>query len=445
MKWWWICVLLFNFTAKAQTITTFAGCGISCTGLGEGGPATIAAIPNPVGGAFDKHGNYYFASCVSGHRIRKISPTGTITTVAGTGLSGFLGDGGPATGARLNGPTSVKLDSSGNLYISDCQNFRIRKVDILTGIISTVIGNGSPGFYGEGIPATAAQINGVQDICFDKYGNLYIADVHNYRVRKINTSGIISTFAGSGSFGFSGDGLPATSASFTYPAGIEADSAGNIYVGDANNFRVRKINTIGTISTVAGNGSPTYIGDGIPATAAQFEVGHLAIDSSNNLYIADRKRVLKVDNAGIIHNMAGDGTTGFTGDGGPATAASLDYPSGLSFDPCWNLYITEANNRRIRKVTFNPICDLSTLEASAIEKAQDISIYPNPANDELQIENANPNSEYKLYNLVGIILQHGVLQYSSNTIQLNTLPPGMYLLQIADSKGERTVHRIIKQ
>ncbi len=264
MKWCYLVILLVSsLVVKSQNINTFAGCiSVPCSGLGDGHPATAANLTDPAQGVFDKFGNYYFAE-PTGHRIRKINGAGIITTVAGNGASGFTGDGMPATTALINEPTAVIVDSIGNFYIADAGNNRIRKVDITTGIITTIVGNGTGAFYGDGGQATAAEIWGVQNICFDKYFNLYIVDAFNHRVRKVNTSGIITTFAGNGSITplGTGDGGPATSATFALIAGVAADYNGNIYVADYNAGKVRKIDTLSIITTFAGSGVPTNAGD----------------------------------------------------------------------------------------------------------------------------------------------------------------------------------------
>ncbi len=252
------------------------------------------------------------------------------------------------------------------------------------------------------MPATSAEIWNVTDICFDKFGNLFLADQNNYRVRKVNPSGIISTIAGSGIFSSTstGDGGPATAAGFNILYGLTSDDTGNIYVSDFNGAKVRKVNTSGIISTVAGNGVYTYSGDGILATNAQIAPGRLTFDNSKNLVIADQynRRVFKVDHAGILHCIAGNGMTGFSGDGGAATAASVDYPAGVSYDICGNLYIAESTNRRVRKVAFNPSCN-PTFETK-VNAGGAITIYPNPAIDILNIDNVGYSSTYALINIM---------------------------------------------
>jgi hypothetical protein len=359
---------LSHFVANAQIISTFAGCG-TCTIPGDGGPATAAAVSAPNSGAFDKYGNYYYAEILN-QKVRKISTLGIISTVAGIGGSGgSTGDGGPATAARLSSPTSVILDTLGNLYIADLNNMKVRKVNITTGIITTIAGNGTGAFSGDGGAATAASLWGPQDICLDKYGNLYIADQVNIRVRKVSTAGIISTFAGNGGFSATGtgDGGAATTATFNFISGLVADDTGNIYIADFNAGKVRKVNTSGIISTFAGNGTATYIGDNIPATSAQFSPLRLGINDSGNIVIGDKynRRVYRVDHSGILHTIAGNGATGYSGDGGPATAASIDFPGGIVFDACGNLYIPEVNDNRIRKVTFPGTAPVVTLSAPA--------------------------------------------------------------------------------
>ena len=327
------------------TITTVAGNGT--TGFsGDGGPATSASL-SPDGLALDSAGNLYISDYAN-NRIRKVSG-GTIATVAGNGKAGFSGDGGPATSASLNDPAGVAIDSAGNLYISDSSNKRIRKVTGTT--IATVAGNGNLGFSGDGGPATSASLNMPAGVAADSAGNVYVADSGNSRIRRVS-SGTIATAAGNGSYKFSGDGGPATSASLNSPSGTAVDSAGNLYIADPGNQRIRKVSS-GTITTVAGNGFIEYSGDGGPATSASLSGPEgVAVDSAGNLYIADsvNNRIRKVS-GGTITTVAGNGATGFSGDGGPATSASLFNPYGVAVDSAGNLYIADTNNNRVRKVS----------------------------------------------------------------------------------------------
>src|SRR5207249_819094 len=247
----------------------------------------------------DPAGNPYLADTAD-HRIRKVTPGGTISTYAGSGNFGFSGDGGPATAAELNFPRDVALDPAGNLYIADSGNSRIRKVSP-GGTISTYAGSGSRGFSGDGGPAAAAQLNNPVGMALDPAGNLYIADITNNRIRKVTSGGTISTYAGSGSFGFSGDRGPATASQLSVPVGVALDPAANLYTAHITNNRIRKDPPGGTISTYAGSGSCSFSGDGGPATAAQLNVPvGVALDPAGNLYIADQgnSRIRKVTPGG---------------------------------------------------------------------------------------------------------------------------------------------------
>ena len=328
-------------------ISTVAGNGTQGYG-GDGGAATAAQLNRAVGVALDAAGNLYIAD-VWNHRIRKVDAAGVISTVAGGGSGG---DGGPATEARLFFPRDVALDGAGNLYIADEGNNRIRKVDT-AGVISTVAGNGTRGFGGDGGPAVAAQLHWPRGVALDGAGNLYIADTDNHRIRKVDAAGVISTVAGDGTRGSGGDGGPAVAAQLDWPHGVALDGLGNLYIADRDNHRIRKVDAAGAISTVAGDGTPGFRGDGGPATAAQLAVPTgVAPDGAGNLYIADwlNHRIRKVDAAGVISTVAGDGTLGPGGDGGPATAALLSCPYGVALDGDGNLYIADRNNNRIRKV-----------------------------------------------------------------------------------------------
>ena len=454
-----ILLLLLHLFVKAQSISTFAGGGIS--GLGDGGPATAARLDDPINGVFDKYGNYYFAEG-SGERVRKINLSNIITTLAGDGSSGFGGDGTSATSAIFFVPNTVRLDTFGNLYIADGGNNRIRKINISTGIISTIVGNGTGAFLGDGGSCATAEIWDPQDICFDKFGNLYIADAFNARVRKVNPSGIISTYAGNGISAYSGEGVPATIAGLALPTGLAVDDTGNLYIADVSGNRVRKVDTFGVMTTFAGNGNGSYTGDGIPAVSAQINPGKLAIDSSGKLIIADQYnlRVYKVDGSGIIHNIAGDGMTGFSGDGGIATAAAIDYPGGVSFDPCWNLYIFDIDYGRIRKISYNPSCSLHSLDSLAslktneINSAANISIYPNPAYDELTINSSNKIAQITISNLIGQVaasrdgltpaLSKGAGGVTQARVDVSVLPPGVYVVRVTDVEGNVVVRKVVK-
>ncbi|MFH2218846.1 MAG: RHS repeat-associated core domain-containing protein [Pseudomonadota bacterium] len=278
-----------------------------------------------------------------------------IDTIVGNGEPGFSGDGGLAIQATLYLPLGLDFDAAGNLYIADSYNNIIRKVDT-SGIIATVAGNGTSGYSGDGGPATEAQFYSPNSVTVDASGNIYIADVHNHSIRKVDANGIITTVAGNGTNGYSGDGGPATEAQFYYPNSVAVDYSGNIYI--ASRSHVRKVDTNGIITTVAGNDTSGYIGDGGPATEATIHYAEgVAVDASGNLFIADyaNNRIRKVDASGIITTVAGNGTRGYSGDGGPATEAQLYYPSSVTVDYSGNIYITSNGDSRIRKLDTNGI------------------------------------------------------------------------------------------
>ncbi len=334
-------ILLFPVVVHSQIMSLFAGGGVG----GDGVPATVSHIDDAVYGRFDRGGNYFVAD-LNGHKIRKIDTFGIITTIAGNGIMGDSGDGGPATDARLNHPHSVAIDSVGNIFFCEGDGSRVRRIDKTTGIISLVAGNGTLLSGADGGPATSAILLDPLDICFDKYGNLYIAEFGAGKVRKINASGIITTFAGTGASGYSGDGGLANTSNIGGVWGLCADTLGNIYMASTTNSRILKVNTVGIITTIAGNGTGyLYNGDDIPATVANIDPYQITLDDSGNLFIGEfhNYRVRKVDPSGIIHTVAGNGLPGHTGDGGPATAAEFNYPSGIAFDDCGNLYIDETN------------------------------------------------------------------------------------------------------
>jgi len=332
--------------AADGTITTAAGNG-AYNGLGDGGPATAASVPVPSGVAIHA-GTLYIAS--GSGRIRKVAINGTITTVAGNGVYGFSGDGGQATAASLSWPHGITVDTTGNLYIADIGTYHVRKVAI-DGIISTIAGNGFQSFGGDGGAATAAFLSSAEGIALDASGNLYIADTYNYRIRKMATDGTITTVGGGNFPGFSGDGGPATAAALSFPSAIAVHVSGDLYI--TVNNRIRKVTTDGTITTIAGNGTPGFGGDNGPATGATLAYpSGIAVDGSGNLYIADsaNNRIRKIAANGTITTVAGSGTAGFGGDGGPATAAMLYRPLDIAVDGSGTLYIVDAVNRRIRRI-----------------------------------------------------------------------------------------------
>lgn len=441
-----LCMLL-PLGMNAQIIIPFAGGGVT---LGDGGSATTALISDPGPLSFDNYGNLYFPEGI-GDRVRKIDTVGIITTIAGTGINGNSGDSGLATAAKLHFPDGLALDAHGNIFIADCLNHKIRRVDATTGIITTICGNGTSGYSGDSGLATAAQLYGPNGICFDHIGNLFIADLNNNVIRKVDTNGIITTFAGTGVYGYNGDGIPATSAKLYQPGDMQVDDSDNVYIADGGNARIRKVDKTGIISTFAGNGVSTYIGDGMPATSAQFSPSAcLKFDSEQNLYFSDEpnNRVYVIYKAtGIFHTVAGNGNSFNAGDGGPAISASFaGFPFGIAFDKCDNMYIgnvaASGDSDRIRKVLFNPACWPTGLPNIV---TNELVIYPNPATSEININNITEGTNYALLNISGIIEQQGILKKGNNTISIQYLPPGIYLLELTDNEGQKTIKKIVKE
>ena len=335
---------------------------------GDGGPATDALIAFPQRVAVDSKGAVYVAD-TSNHKIRKVV-SGQISTLAGTGIPGFSGDGGPAIAAQLNTPTGVAADASGNVYIVDAANAVVRKVDP-NGNISTFAGKpGLPGATGDGGPAKQAQLHTAGNVALDSAGNVYIADMLNSAIRKVTVStGIITTVAGTlGGFGYSGDGQAATAARMMYPAGIALDSTGNLYIADTYNCTVRMVSAKdNTISTFTGTVFHcAAAGAGGPPKAATLGAADVAVDAQNNVYIADsvNSQIWRVTaDAKIIIAIAGS-TSGFSGDGGPALSAQLFSPEGVAVDSSGTVYIADYVNSRIRTVSQGTISELAGADHS---------------------------------------------------------------------------------
>ncbi len=409
-------------------ISTVAGNG-SGGYSGDGVPATQAALNQPEGLAVDSLGSIYIADTFN-NRVRVVGINGIIQTVAGTGFSSFSGDGGSPSSAALFLPTDVATDSAGNLYIADFGNSRIRKVaqgkietviggngnetifdesvattvrlngptgvavdgsgnilvaegSIGTGtghavgdyrvwrinssaVVSTAAGNGLESYSGDGNSATAAQLNSPAAVTFDSAGNLYIADTANHRIRKVTASGTITTAAGTGAAGYSGDGGPGVKAQLNSPAGLTADADGNVYIADSGNDRIRKLLPDGTLITIAGNGNASFFGDGGPSNSASLHNPHGIFSAGGgHIYIADtgNQRIRELLPNGIIITVAGNGGQGPGGDGGPATAAQLNLPTGVTLDAAGNIYIADQGNNRVRMVT--PDGTISTFAGSA--------------------------------------------------------------------------------
>jgi uncharacterized protein (TIGR03437 family) len=339
--------------APKFTINTVAGIAVSGF-AGDGGPATAATLAYPAGIVFDSTGNLFIADA-SNSRVRKMAIGGNISTFAGTGDFAFLGDGKAATAGQLNRPYGLAFDAAGNIYIADTYNDSIRKVTISTGVITTFAGSATEGLGGDGGAATGALLDTPTAVVLDAAGNLYIADTNNNRIRKVGTDGNINTFAGTGAADSSGDGGPAINAAINNPEGLAVDRAGNLYVADTAGHRVRRISPDGTITTFAGNGGGGESGDGGPATQASlYYPKGIAIDPiSGNVYIADwlNSRIRVVTPDGNIYTAAGNGQYSYYGDGGPATSAALRFPWGVAVDSTGNVYFADDENSVIRVLT----------------------------------------------------------------------------------------------
>jgi streptogramin lyase len=342
--------------AAEPLMATAAGVGTKGN-LGDGGPAVQASLNTPFDVALDRAGNVYFSDTFN-HTIRRIdSKTGRVSTVAGSGRPGFSGDGGPSTSARLREPYGVVLDARNNLYLVDRLNRRVRMVDAEKGTIATVAGNGSKTYSGDGGPAVAAGLVEPNGIALDPAGNrLLIADVAGHRIRAVDlATGIISTFAGTGDARHDGDGGPAAKASIWGARAVEVAPDGTVYIIEREGNRLRRVDPrTGTISTIAGTGKKGYTGDGGPALAATFNgPKELAVDREGKVWIVDTENhaIRVVDpRTGLIRTAAGTGKPGGSGDGGPALAATLDRPHGVAVGPDGSFWIGDTHNHRVRRV-----------------------------------------------------------------------------------------------
>lgn len=434
---------LLSFSASGQVILSVAGGGFEGY-YGDTSLAIDCLVHWPEAIAIDDSNNKYIADA-NNNVIRRIDAhTGVITTVVGTGyqygtgLGGFSGDGGPASAARLYYPSGIALDHSGNMYIADQRNHRIRKVDA-AGIISTIAGNGTPGYAGNGSAALTAILNFPTRVSLDASGNLYIADSGNARIRKIDVGGVITTVAGTGGSGYAGDGGPAIGAKLFEPIDMAVDPSGNVYISDYVNNRIRKVDAGGVITTYAGIGIAGFSGDGGPATAANiYEPSGIVLDAAGNLYFSDLAnfRVRKISAGGIITTVAGNGSPGYNGDGIPATSAKLWFPEGLALDARGQLFVADKGNNRIRLIS-------SVLGASAVENDRvGISVYPNPNNGSFNVRIRSTVDEDVHIVITSVT---GEKLYDTHTttnkaVVVNTgnFAPGIYFLSA--STGHATVN-----
>jgi uncharacterized protein (TIGR03437 family) len=367
--------------APLQSVTTIAGI-LATAAAGDNVAATSTALLDPFGVAVDASANVYIADRID-HRVRKVTPGGIITTVTGDGIPAFSGDGGPASKAQIGQPADLGFDPAGNLFIAAGV---LRKITP-EGVITTVAGTGTAGYSGDGGLATQASFLGITDAVGDSSGNLYITDRGNSRVRRVDASGIVSNFAGDGTANFAGDGGPAKQAELFQPFQVALDASNNLYIADWGNSRVRKVTPAGTITTVAGGG-PQFgpPGDGGPATAATIggNLYGVAVDAAGNLYITSNARIRKVDAVtGIISTIAGTGTAGFSGDGGLASLAAINGAQSIAVDTAGNVYFSDETNLRVRKLTPAQIVkegvfNGGTFKAGGVSPGEIVTIYGGP-------------------------------------------------------------------
>ncbi len=431
--------LLFSFLSNAQIIITVAGGGSA----GDGGPATNAHLSGPYSVVLDKAGDLYV--CDFGNaRVRKVSPAynGTITTIAGNGTGGYSGDGYEAIYAQID-PIDVAIDWKGNIYVADANNQRIRKVSPL-GIITTYAGTGVAGYNGDNIAATIAELYYPESIAVDDTGNLYIADRSNNRIRRVDTFGIITTIAGNGTSGFSPDGSMADTASLDIFF-VRLDKNGVIFFTD--NSRIRKIDTAGKLVTIAGTGVFGFSGDGGPATAANIGGGAMTIDTLGNVFIAEQSndRIRKVDTAGVITTVAGTGWGGYSGDWGDPLLAQLKGPGGVAVAPDGDIFLGDVANNRVRMITTRDIPHPNSVDNRAIQEG--INIYPNPSGDIIQIKHLCEDCNIKVTDLAGLQMQIGDVNRTAATasVDVATWANGIYIVQVLrDNKvidtREITIH-----
>jgi sugar lactone lactonase YvrE len=347
-----------QFNLANGAVTTLAGTGPSSFG-GENVPGASSTLASPMGLALTTDGRLLFAER-DAHRLRALA-NGTLTTVAGDGVDTFGGDGGPALDATFHLVEGVAADASGNLFVSDSGNNRIRKVDAASGTVTTIAGNGTTTFGVDGVPATVVGIDSPSDVVVDAAGNVIFSDTHHHRVRSVDTGGLIHTIMGNGLPGFSGDGGPAANAQLASPTGLALDTAGNLYVADFDNHRIRKIDTAGNVQTVAGDGTGGFNGDGLAASATSLNnPTDVAFDASGNMIIADMRnhRIRRLDAAsGTITTIAGTGTPLSSDDFIPAVTATLLFPTDVAVDASGNVLIADSGSNRIRRVMPNGVID----------------------------------------------------------------------------------------
>jgi sugar lactone lactonase YvrE len=435
-------LLLLPCVLRGQIITTVAGNG-SANYTGDGLQAVNASVGGTGSLTFDRHGNLYIGEW--NNTIRKVTVNGIITTIAGNGTQGFSGDNGPAISAEFHGIGHIAIDTSGNIFIADFYNNRIRKVDAVTGIITTVAGNGAGGYNGDSILATTASLFSPNGLIFDDGNNLYVSDYGNRRVRKINSNGIITTIGGNGALVDSGDGGLAVFAGIYTPQGLAIDNNGNLLIAESTKIRMIDLST-GIITTISGNDTLGFAGDGGPALSAKFSPAVDVTVGDHGYYISDQgnNRIRFVDNNDVIHTVVGNGIAGYNGDGGIADTSALNSPRGITLDTCGNLYIADNANYRIRKVSFNPNCIPDTKVFMYNISNNSINLYPNPAQNELSITAGNEITAISIINTLGQKVLSQPCHTTKAGIDISGLHAGLYFVFVSVGDGERWM-RFVKE
>ena len=438
---------LFSAPARAQyyqKIVTYAGTGVAGYS-GDGYPATAGEINGPLCVALDNSRNLYICDYYNG-RIRKVkSDNGTIVTFAGNGVPGYTGDGSAATSANVN-PHGIAADYKGNVFLSDASNNVIRRISNM-GIISTYAGTTVPGYSGDNGAALSAKLCKPYGMATDSRGDLYFADAGNNAVRMIDTNGIISTIAGIGTPGYSGDGSVAVMAQLDSPYAVAVDRFHNVYIADRNNNVVRMVDASGVISTLAGTGTFGYTGDGASAQLAtlHYPTG-VACDTAGNVYIADSyNNVVRMVNAStqVITTVAGNGYAGFGGDLGYATGANLFHPFSVAVDSAGSIYIADANNQRVRQVY-----NMLTLGVGQVSGNSGISVYPDPAQHSITVAGLKAGDKVCVSDISGRMVSAMLTALNDGpaAMALDNLAPGNYLLQVWNENNvKKDIIKIVKR
>ncbi len=431
-------VLFLSASAELRAQTISAYCGTGTRGYtGDGSAAASAECFAPLGIAAGSFGNVYF--CDQGNNvIRHIDASGIVTTIAGTGAVGYSGDGGPATAAEVNQPTSLAVDAYGNVFFTDDGNNVIRKISN-AGIISTVAGTGTAGYGGDFGPASTAMFNQPTGIAIDKQNNLYVADAQNNVVRKIlDSNNHVVAFAGTGAAGNGTSGSDALIADLKLPKGVAVDTAGNVFIVDQGNDVIRKVDRSGILTTFAGTGVFGYSGDGGYGNLAKLNVPtEIAIDNDNNLYIADySNHVVRIERGnGAINTYAGNGTNGSSGNGGPAGLAEFMGPYGVAVDALGVVYVADQLSNEIRKISaptgINPVTNSSELRPT---------IYPNPSegNFTINLPGHSGSVSVSVFDIMGkLVVTSSLNSLPDNKINVNLQgsPAGTYMVKIVTTSN----------